>query len=453
MSRLAIGLLQTRSNHTDNNFLNVNTGAYLGQLQTMGGYLRLRIGALASAWVIATAHFTPAFAQSSAPDSSGFQGPSSVEGELGEEAAIRKQAPQAPGTPFKSPLFAPWFAFKDHVKERTGLQAGFDYTAFGQHVSNSLGERNAAGGILRAFGTWTLLNRENSSGALIYKFENRHRLGTEVSPLTLGFEAGSAVPTGVPFSDYDWGLTNLYWRQSFRSGKLNFIAGKIDATDYLDVYALINPWTSFQNLAFSTNPAIAAPDQGLGFAGGAALTDNIYVVAAINDANGAPRNAGFETFFERQEYFKSMEVGLTSSFERRYLDNVHLTYWHADERARQGVPESWGLAFSATQFIGDRWLPFLRAGYSEGGAALYRQSVAGGLGIRFENTDVFGIGVGWGQPFGPDPREQVSTEMFYRWQVTDVFALTPNLQVIFEPANNPDKDNLAFIGARGRAAF
>ena len=33
--------------------------------------------------------------------------------------------------------------------------------------------------------------------------------------------------------------------------------------------------------------------------------------------------------------------------------------------------------------------------------------------------------------FGPDPRVQVSTEMFYRWQVTDVFALTPNLQVTF----------------------
>ena len=419
----------------------------------MGGLSGLRTGAFASAWIVAAAHCTSAFAQSAAPDSSGFQGPSSVEGELEEEAAIRKQAPKAPGTPFKSRLFAPWFAFKEQLNERTGLQVGFDYTAFGQHVSSSPGERNAAGGIFRAFGTWTLLDRGTSSGAFIYKFENRHRLGTDISPLTLGFEAGSAVPTGVPFSDFEWGVTNLYWRQSFRSGRLNFIAGKIDATDYLDIYAMINPWTSFQNLAFSTNPTIAAPDQGLGVASGVALTDNVYVVGAINDANGSPRNAGFETFFERQEYFKSVELGLTSSFERRYLDNVHVTYWHADERTRQGVPESWGLAFSATQFIGDRWLPFLRAGYSEGGAALYRQSVAGGVGIRFENTDVFGIGVGWGKPFGADPGEQVSTEMFYRWQVTDVLALTPNLQLIFDTANNLDKDTLAFIGARGRAAF
>jgi porin len=393
------------------------------------------------------------FAQDSKKANSGFQGPSSVEAELAEDAEIRKQSPQNSSTPLTSQLFAPWFAFKERVKERTGLQAGFDYTAFAQHVSSSPGEDNATGGIFRAFGTWTLFNQGGTSGALVYKFENRHRLGTDVSPIALGFVAGSAVPTGVPFSDYGWGVTNLYWRQSFRSGRFNFIAGKIDATDYLDVYALINPWTSFQNLAFSTNPTIAAPDQGLGFATGAALTENVYVVAGINDANGSPTKAGFDTFFDRGEYFKSVEIGLTSSFERRYLDNVHLTYWHADQRTQQNVPESWGLAFSAATFINDKWLPFLRAGYSEGGAALYKRTVAGGLGYRFENTDVFGLGVGWGQPFGADTRDQVTTEMFYRWQVSDVFAVTPNLQVLFNPSNNQEKDTLTFIGLRGRAAF
>ncbi|MGI9523734.1 MAG: carbohydrate porin [Hyphomicrobiaceae bacterium] len=332
------------------------------------------------------------------------------------------------------------------------MLAGFDYTAFGQHLTANLDPNEAAGGIFRAFGTWTLMDRGDTSGALIYKFEHRHRF-TDLSPIAFGLASGSAVPTGLPFSDYEWGVTNLYWRQNFRSGRLNFIAGKIDATDYLDVYAMVNPWTSFQNLAFSTSPTIAAPDQGLGFAAGVALSDNFYVVAGLNDANGAPRNAGFETFFDRREYFKSVELGYMSSFERRYLDNVHLTYWHADERTRQGVPESWGLAFSAAAFVDDRWLPFLRAGYSEGGAALLRRSVAAGIGYRFPDTDVFGFGIGWGEPFGDDPREQVSTELFYRWQVTDVLAVTPNLQVMINPSNNPARDTLTFLGVRGRAAF
>jgi hypothetical protein len=58
---------------------------------------------------------------------------------------------------------------------------------------------------------------------------------------------------------------------------------------------------------------------------------------------------------------------------------------------------------------------------------------------RREVFRLVGSGLAWfnlddassGQVFGPDPRVQVSTEMFYRWQVTDVFALTPNLQVTF----------------------
>ena len=418
-----------------------------------GRSARPQVAALMAA-VITTGTLVPASAQDDPVAGTGFQGPSSVEGELSEDASIRQSStPEALGTPVESRLFAPWFAFKDRLNEATGLQAGFDYTAFIQHDSDAPGEDQAAGGIFRAFGTWTLFNREGTSGALIYKFENRHRLGTELSPIAFGFASGSAVPTGVPFSDFNWGVTNLYWRQSFRNGRFNIIAGKIDATDYLDVYALVNPWTSFQNLAFSTSPAIAAPDQGLGVAAGIALSENVYVVAGLNDANGNARNAGFETFFDQQEYFKSVEIGLVSSFERRYLDNMHVTYWHTDERPTKGVPESWGVAFSATTFIHDKWLPFIRAGYAEGGASLYQKSIAGGLGYRFENTDVFGVGVGWGQPFGDDPRAQVSAEMFYRWQMTDVLAVTPNLQILLEPSNDPTRDTITLLGVRARAAF
>ncbi len=39
-----------------------------------------------------------------------------------------------------------------------------------------------------------------------------------------------------------------------------------DVTDFVDVYGLVSPYTSFQNLAFNTNPTINAPNQGLGLA-------------------------------------------------------------------------------------------------------------------------------------------------------------------------------------------
>ena len=50
--------------------------------------------------------------------------------------------------------------------------------------------------------------------------------------------------------------------QHLLDNRLAFVGGIVDVTDYLDVYGLVNPWTDFNNYAFTTNPTIPAPDQG-----------------------------------------------------------------------------------------------------------------------------------------------------------------------------------------------
>jgi porin len=380
-----------------------------------------------------------------------FGGPSSVPDLLREDAEVRAQ--RRPLAALRDPLEA-WFTFKDKIDRELGLNFGLDYTALGQRVSASPGDHGAASGIFRAFGTWTLVGRNGGNdGGLVMKLENRHSLGTDLTPQDLGVVAGSILPTGTAFTDYEWGVTNLFWRQRLLDGRLSFVAGTVDVTDYLDVYGLINPWTHFQNLAFLTNPAIAPPNQGLGVAGAAMLTSNIYVIGGFADANGDATKAGFDTFFEENEFFKHVEIGWTSSQNRIYLDNVHLTYWHADEREAALVPESWGLAFSAAKFLDERWLPFFRAGYSDGGAAPLKASLATGLGVRRANTDVFGVGIGWGRPSLGHLRDQYTAEMFYRWQATETLAITPDVQVIWDPSLNLLEHNITVFGLRGRAAY
>ncbi len=159
------------------------------------------------------------------------------------------------------------------------------------------------------------------------------------------------------------------------------LAGKVDPTDYLDVYGLINPLTAFQNLSFLTNPTIAAPNQSLGLAGGAMITDNLYIpVADFSDANRDATKSGFDTFFDDNEYFNQIEFGWTSSKDRIYFDNVRLTAWHQNTREKANVEDSRGLAFSATKFISDTWMPFLRAGWSDGNAPLLEATVSAGVG-------------------------------------------------------------------------
>jgi porin len=424
---------------------------------------------LIASWVALASLPAPALSQETSEDSwtrgllayqniPRFGGPSSVGGTLEEDAADTE--PVFTLESMRRSLQS-YFDFKERMQEEHGFAFGFDYTAMVQGASESLGEDRAAGGIFRLFGTWTLLGHGTpNTGSIVYKVENRHRLGTDIPPAALGFETGYVGLTAPIYSDYDWGLTNLYWQQRFNDGRFTFVAGVVDVTDYVATYGMVNPWTSFSNLAFLTDPTIPAPNQGLGAAAGAMLTDQIYLIAGLADTNGDPTDPGdmIDSFFDDREYFKHVELGWTPSKDRIYLDNVHLTYWHADEREAAQTPDGWGLSFSAAKFFDDKWMPFLRAGYAEDGGALYERSVGAGLGYyRKARGDLFGVGLNWSRPsessFGPDLDDQYTAELFYRFQLTDNLAITPDIQFIVDPTLNPEEDRIWVLGLRARLAL
>ncbi|MGO1119347.1 carbohydrate porin [Rhodovibrionaceae bacterium A322] len=385
-------------------------------------------------------------------DVPGFGGPSSVGAELVEDDSLVGEVPR-----FESlnQSLKPWFDWKDKLHKDTGLALGIDYSALGQVLSSSPEDRSAVGGVFRTYGNWTLLDLgEKNTGSLVFKLENRHRLGTDLSPQSLGFVAGSGLPTGTLFSDYGWGVTNLYWQQKALNGRLTVLAGKVDPTDYVDIYGLTNPLTHFQNLAFLTDPTIAVPDQGLGLAAGVMLTDNLYAIGGFSDANGDPTKAGVDSFFQDREYFSHGEFGWTPAQDQIYLTNIHATIWHSDAREASGTPSGKGIALSASTFIDGRWMPFVRAGWSEGGASLMERSLSLGLGHYFDDSkDVMAAGLNWARPSGSSPRDQMTAEIFYRWQFAQSLAITPDAQLIYHPSNAPDKTWIGVLGLRARLSL
>ena len=62
---------------------------------------------------------------------------------------------------------------------------------------------------------------------------------------------------------------------------------------------------------------------------------------------------------------------------------------------------------------------------------------------------MFGIGVSWGRPLGLD-EEQVATELFYKWQLSQNLALTPSVQVLVDPVGNAADDVVTVWGLRLR---
>jgi porin len=356
---------------------------------------------------------------------------------------------------------APYFDFKRRMNEDHGLAFGMDYTGTYFGASDSLGADEAASGNFRLFGSWTVMGRgTQNTGSVVFKVEDRHQIGGSIPVSALGFESGYAGLLGPPFNDRGSMLTNFYWQQRMDEGRLNFVAGFVDTTDYLDIYGLANPWTHFSNLVFTTGSgAMPAPDQGLGAAVGAMLGEQFYVVAGVADANGHPTDPGesIDSFFHEGEYFTHIELGHTTSYEDRYTNNSHLTLWHADERRDAAVPDGWGAAFSVARFFNEEWMPFLRGGFADDGGALLERSLSAGLGYYMQDRgDLLGVGLNWGTPstdFGPDPDDQYGLELFYRIQLSQNFAVTPDLQWIADPATNPDESSILYLGLRMRLSL
>jgi len=399
----------------------------------------------------------PASTQAQGPHS-GFGGPASVGGQIQSDTE-----PKAPlvRLDMASAALRSYHDFKERVKSQYELTFGIDYILLYQHASKSPGEQNAAGGALRLFGSWQLFDQESGyPGSIEFKVENRHRLGTDIAPQALGGEVGYAGLTAVTFSDAGSLLTNLYWLQSLHDDRFAYIVGIVDVTDYVGVYGFVNPWADFMNLAFSTDPTIPAPDQGFGTAARWRLADHFYVLAGLADANGDPGDIwnSVDAFFDDTEAFKHIEMGWYGSWETRIENNVHLTLWQVDERTEAGIADGWGAAFSYSRKFGERWLPFLRVGYGDGGGALLERSISAGVGrYTDDGQGVFGLGLNWGRPnrelFGADARDQYTAEMYYRLQLAEHLAITPDIQLIKDPALNPGEDFVWVVGLRARFAF
>lgn len=398
----------------------------------------------------------PAVDYSSVPH---FGGPTSVGTQVKSDA-------EAKHSPFRfeglSRNLQPYFDFKTRVNEQHGFSFGGDYNLLYQNASKSSGEDNAAGGVLRFYGTWKLTGHDSlDSGSLVFKVENRHKLVTDIAPQQLGAEFGYAGLTAITFSNAGNVLTNLYWQQTFNDNRIAFLAGIVDTTDYVTVYGLVNPWTDFSNLAFSTDPTIPVPNQGGGAAVRGMLTDNLYLLGGLADTNGDPSDPGdsFNSFFNDREYFKHLEFGWVASLKDRFKNNIHLTLWQSDERKESQVPEGAGAAFSFNKVINERWLPFLRLGYSDGGGgAFLDRSLSAGLGyFPTKRSDTFGIGVNWGRPseklYGPDADNQFTAEMFYRFQLFQHMTVTPDIQYLKNPVLYPEKTTVWVVGLRARLVF
>ena len=289
------------------------------------------------AWALTSAQ--TAFAQdlNSEEQSRAFGGPDAALNRIESDSV-------STDTPLMLDFLKPWYEWKDKLQKERGLAFGVEYNSVYLRTNDRLpgADKDAAGGIFRFSGVWEAFGRGSAHpGNLVFLVERTDEF-TDTGPSSfLGESLGYAGISNLPYNDEGWRLNTLYWDQKFQGGKYEVVGGYLDISDYVDVFPLVSPWTDYFNYAFSIGVgALDLPSDGaLGFAGAAWLTDNVYAMTGFVDENADatdPRE-GFDTFFNDRDYFKHFEIGWTgASQEAYYLNNVHLTLWHADEREDLG---------------------------------------------------------------------------------------------------------------------
>jgi len=82
------------------------------------------------------------------------------------------------------------------------------------------------------------------------------------------------------------------------------------------------------------------------------------------------------------------------------------------------------------------------------------------LGFAYQpvpGSDVLGVGFNWSEPnestFSPRLRDQYSAEVYYRFNLTPRFAITPDLQLLLNPTLDPERDLIWVFGVRARLAL
>lgn len=148
-----------------------------------------------------------------------------------------------------------------------------------------------------------------------------------------------------------------------------------------------------------------------------------------------------------------IEAGLTPTIPG-LGDGVYRLTWSLDE-ANAVTPrmETWSL--STDQDIGNHIGAFFRYAQADTTFRDFRKRAALGFQVKKPlgfTHDRLGVGAWWGDPTDTSLNEEVGIEFFYKAQISPFMELTPDIQVVLNPANTTESTRVVF-GLRLRIAL
>jgi carbohydrate-selective porin OprB len=235
-------------------------------------------------------------------------------------------------------------------------------------------------------------------------------------------------------------LNELFWKQVSPSGRLVLMAGRVDHGFHFDTNRVAND--SFRKLfsfALMNNLSIPWPLYG-GLGGLVHWQPSTQLVFRFGAGDsGSDRPWGFWRTADENNWYQLFEAQLNVNVAGLGKGHYRLTPWHNHLEGEDG----WGMGVNFDQELGLPWLvAFFRFGTGDEDVTRVKRFVSGGIAAErpFGRVgDYFALGLAWSRPSaGAGKHDETFLEAQYRFRITPTVELSPDLQLVINPAANGD---------------
>lgn len=353
----------------------------------------------------------------------------------------------------------PWYDLTQKAKTDVGLHLDISYTIWSQWASQALSipgkatPNSMTNGRLDLGGFWEF--KKNPIGSSRIHFLMRQ--GTNY-----GWSTGTTLDTSIgDISGVNGGyspsisLNILSYEQDFFDGALSVQTGKVHPGMYFFVSPVADDETSqFTNgiLDGSPNPVINNYAPGVIVRLNEILGNKDFYVYAAGIDMADSETTAMGGMCDGQ-WGAVMEMGYRPKFNG-LQGNYRFDLWYTDN-TKLGYRSGMGFGVNVDQEIVKNCILFGTYVYNGRESASQEHQLTGGVGILEpfnRRGEMFGIGGGWARATNNGHNEGV-LETFYRFQLTDAIQFSPDIQVIFNPAENPDDPCVFVAGMRLKIQF
>ncbi len=345
-------------------------------------------------------------------------------------------------------------SWREEMNKKIRLQTVFSYDMLAQGYVDRDWSVGASSGDATVGGRWLMFGHKyNLPVYLSFRMRHRHSYG-DIAPSELSSHADLLWKTVDGFTDAGFQIPELFISQELADGRLTLRYGQFSIDSVFDNHKLRSAKRYFLNQVFSADPSVAFPSYGTGFTVQWQDTGNWDITAGGSNIQGTDQSEKINLSLSSSALFYAAQGGYNFKGFGERGARVQLTGWQSKSEKEDELSDGTGVSLTLEQegvSSGERYVA--RYAFSDGDATRVDQLFMLGWGREIRKYDHFGLGFGMGRSVQDSSIWQGVAEIYYRWQVTKEFMVTPDLQIILGEGLEGGEAFQIVAGLRGGITF